>query len=58
MQDVEGTDSESGKEEGALDMESQMDEESSGWSIMPWLIPVLMVVAFFAFVVVLVLFVL
>lgn len=58
MQDVEGTDSESGKEEDALDLEAEMDEESSGWNIMPWLIPVLMVAAFFAFVVVLVLFVL
>ncbi|HEX7392625.1 MAG TPA: hypothetical protein VF374_06735 [Thermoplasmata archaeon] len=58
MQNVEEADSALGKEEEALDLEAEMDEESSGWNIMPWLIPVLMVVAFFAFVVVLVLFVL
>jgi len=58
MQDIDGVGSESGEEEEALDPEAGMDEASSGWSIMPWLIPVLMVAAFFAFVVVLVLFVL
>ncbi len=49
--------SETDAEEQALELEAEMDEAPRGPGIMPWLIPVLMVAAFFAFVVWLVLFV-
>lgn len=58
MQDVEEPISETEAEEEAFDLEVEMDDALPGSGIMPWLIPVLMVAAFFAFVVVLVLFVL
>jgi hypothetical protein len=58
MQDMEEPVSETEAEEEALDLEAEMDDLSPGSGIMPWLIPVLMVVAFLVFVVVLVLFVL
>lgn len=58
MQDEEEPMSETEAEEEALELEAEVDDLPRGPGVMPWLIPVLMVAAFFAFVVVLVLFVL